>query len=149
MGKRAEALAEGFERMNNELIGAVEQCSEADWQARTLAEGWSVAVTAHHVADANPLLWHLAQGLADGTPLPPVTMEMNRQQTAQHAIENADCTRDETASLLRHHGDAIVRAMRELSDDQLAQASPWTFGGGDVFNVEQFIERYMTTGASL
>lgn len=144
MGERAQLLAKHFEQMNGELIAAVEQCTEADWQALCLAEGWSVGVTAHHIADATPLLWHLAQGLADGTPLPPVTVEMNRQQTAQHAIANADCTRDETAILLRHSGANVAQAIRQLSDEQLAQASSWTFGGGETVTVRQFIEQYMT-----
>lgn len=144
MSEQAQSLAADFARMNDTLIDVVERCSEDDWQAQTPAEGWSVGVTARHLADAHPQLWHLARGLADGTPLPPVTLEMNQQYTAQHAIEHADCTREETASLLRHNGSNIVRAMRELSDDQLAQSSPWTFGGGEVITVARFIERYMT-----
>ena len=62
MSERAAALAERFERINQDLIATVERCSDADWRRACAGEGWPVGVTAHHVAtfaaltgDYNPL----------------------------------------------------------------------------------------------
>lgn len=143
MSERQRLLADRFERANDALIAAAGRCTDAQWRALCRAEGWSVAVTAHHVADAYPLLWGLTQGLALGEPLPPVTLEMNQQYTAQHAAQHAACGKGETIDLLRHNGDAIARAIRELRDEQLDRSSPWTFGGGEVISVQRMIERYI------
>ena len=56
MSERASALAERFERENEQFIAAVEALSDAEWRSRCEAEGWSVGVAARHVASSHALI---------------------------------------------------------------------------------------------
>ena len=49
MSARAEALAERFERANEELIAAIGRCGDAGWGARCADTGWTAAVQADHL----------------------------------------------------------------------------------------------------
>lgn len=55
MSARAERLAARIEQGARELAAVVEGCSAAGWEAICVGEGWSVAVTAHHVASQYPI----------------------------------------------------------------------------------------------
>ena len=70
MSERAAALATAFENANNELIAAVEACTDEQWRQTCSEEGWSVGVTAHHVASSNQPIAGFAQMIADGQELP-------------------------------------------------------------------------------
>ena len=56
MGSRAEADAEEFERVTDQLVELCESFSDDQWDARCPGEGWSIGAVAHHVAEANRLL---------------------------------------------------------------------------------------------
>src|SRR5207244_946036 len=47
---QAETLAEQFERANAELLAAVRGYSDIQWQATCPSQGWTVGVSAHHLA---------------------------------------------------------------------------------------------------
>ena len=119
MGERAQALADRFDSANRELISAVEQLTDAQWRARCEKEGWAVGVTAHHVgAWYDGTVW-LIQAVAGGLKEAPMTAEQLHQANAQHGEEFANCTREETADLLRRDGAKVVEAIRALQDEQL------------------------------
>src|SRR5436190_16323690 len=101
MGERAEALAEHFERANALAIEAVERVVDAQWSARGGPEGWSIGVTAHHLAADLAILAGVVESVATGRPLPDWSMEMVHQYNARHAEEHAHCTKVETLELLR------------------------------------------------
>jgi hypothetical protein len=123
VSERAEALATQFEQANNELISSVESMSDSHWKAMCSAEQWPVGVTAHHVAGGHGPISGFVQAAAAGGPMPPITMEMIDQGNAQHAKDSANCTKAETAALLRQGGQAAVAMVRGLSDDQLDKAA--------------------------
>jgi uncharacterized damage-inducible protein DinB len=140
MSERAAALAERFERINQDLIVAVERCSDADWQRACAGEGWPVGVTAHHVATSYPAFKGFIQGIATGADLPPVTPEMLDASNAQHAEEHARCSRQETLELLRRGGQAAAEAVRDLSDEQLDRTAPMALAGGAAISAQQMAE---------
>ena len=140
MSGRAEALAERFEQVNNELIAKVEGCSDQQWWATCQGEGWSVGVTAHHVAGGNRAIAGFVQTIANGEPMPPITMEQIDQMNAQHAQEFANCTKAETLELLRSSGEAAAGMVRGLNDEQLDRSQPLTVMGGQQVSAQQFIE---------
>jgi uncharacterized damage-inducible protein DinB len=140
MSERAQALAERFEQMNRQLISTVESCSDEQWQAKTTAEGWSVAVTAHHIAGAHEAIAGAAQGLATGQGLPPITSEMLDEMNAKHAQEHASCTKEETVELLRRNGQTAAGIIRGFSDEQLERSAPAAIMGGAEMSTEQFVE---------
>jgi uncharacterized damage-inducible protein DinB len=140
MSQRAASLADQFERINGALITAVESCSDADWRSGCQGEGWSVGVTAHHIALSYPAFQHFIEGIATGADLPPITMEMLHASNAQHAEEHANCTRDETLDLVRRNGRAVAETVRGLSDEQLDRAAPMALAGGSMISTQQMAE---------
>ena len=95
MSERSEALAKQFEQVTGTLAELIEGCSDQQWQARCAGETWPVGVTAHHVASGHIAAASFVEMLANGQPLPPLSMEMIDQMNAQHATEHANCTRAE------------------------------------------------------
>ena len=142
----AQALAEEFERVNGEVIAVVEGCSEADWRARCAREGWTVGVTAHHIAngyDQEGLVARLIRAVAQGRPLPaPPPPGYNER----HAGRYATCTRQETAALLRRNGAAAAALIRSLTDAELDRTfqSP---RGGPPRTLRQLVEQIFTAHA--
>ena len=123
MSERAATLADQFERVNNELIATIEACSDEQWKNACAGETWSVGVTAHHVASNFEPVAQLAQLVANGEPLPLITMDMIHQQNEQHAQQYASCTRAETAELARKSGRVVVDLVRGLDDEQLNRSA--------------------------
>ena len=140
MGERTAGLAAEFKRLNDELIATIERCSEKQWELRCVGEEWSVGVTAHHVAEYNTIESDLAQTIASGEPLPPLTWGVIHEMNARHAREFANCTKEETVELLKVSGDQAVNTIQKIDDDQLrlTAAAPWLDGAP--ISVQQMIE---------
>ncbi len=119
MSDRARALADDFERTNGELIQLVEELSEAEWATRTTAEGWSVAVTARHVAAAHGFIARRVRAVAEGQSLPPMPPGGIDARNARDAEQYANISRDEVLGLLRTNGAEAATLVRGLSDEQL------------------------------
>jgi len=143
MSERAAALATAFENANNEVIAAVEGCTPDAWGRTCQDEGWSVGVAAHHVAVNHPAIVGLVQLIANGQPLPPITMEMIDAGNAQHAQEHANVSRDETLELLRSQGKATADIVRGLSDEQLDRTAALALVGGQEWSAADMIERIL------
>jgi hypothetical protein len=111
---RSAALAASFEDAITGVAALVEGCSDAEWQQVCTGEQWSVAVTAHHIAASTSPLMDFIGLVADGQPLPPITLDMIHDGNANHAQAFAQCTREETLVLLRDDGarvaDRVVRS---------------------------------------
>jgi uncharacterized damage-inducible protein DinB len=133
-------LAQRLEQANGELIAAVERCSGEQWRARCEREGWSVNVTAHHVAVTHEVLSRFTEMMANGQPMPDVTREMIDQANAEHAKQNADCTKEETTEMLRSSGASAANVVRGLSDEQLQRSARVL---GAQVTAEQFIENVL------
>ena len=147
MRTRTTALAERFEQSNAEVIATIEQCSEKAWLARCAAEGWSVGVTTHHIAngyDQDGLVEQLISALVRHEPLP---ASAGPDYNEQHAERYAQCTREETLELLRRNGAAAARLIRGLSDEDLDQTTP-ARGDRPPRSVEQILESILLTHTS-
>ncbi len=136
MGERAETLAERFEQLNNDLISQVERYSDAEWAATCADTGWSVAVQAHHIAANEAELAGMIGMIANGQPVPALSMDAIHVGNARHAEEYANVSREETAKLLRENGAKAAQTIRILSDEQLDRTSNLT---GRTITVEQLI----------
>jgi Mycothiol maleylpyruvate isomerase N-terminal domain len=122
VAQRSEEFAKRFEQVNSEFTRAVESSSDAQWRAVCKDEGWPFGVTAHHVAVSHAGISGLVGAMAAGAAMPPLTMDNINEGNAAHAAEQASCTKEETAKLLRENGVAAARMVRGLSDDQLDKA---------------------------
>jgi len=143
MGQRTNDLADRFESANNDVIAAVEGCSDDQWRKTTNSEGWSVGVVAHHIASSHEPVAGLVRLVATGQPLPNLTMDMIHAGNAQHAQEQANCTREETLALLKSGGEAAASILRGLSDEQLDRAAPLALLGGKEVSANQLVEMVM------
>jgi uncharacterized damage-inducible protein DinB len=122
MSERAQVLAEQFEQANNEAIAAVEGCSGEQWRQHIESEARSVGVVMHHVAIAHPLIaeWVTAAARGQDTGVEHAWVD---RFNAQHAREQANCTKAETIELLRRNGEAAACVVRDLDDSQLDRSA--------------------------
>jgi len=140
MSARAEELARRFEQANNDLVKAVQGCSNEQWGKTCTGERWSVGVTAHHVASSYGPITGFVQALANGTPMPPLTAEMLDHSNAEHARQFAHCTKEETVGLLQSGAKAAAAAVRGLSDEQLDKGAELALMGGKRVSAAQLVE---------
>ena len=147
MGERAEALAAKFEQVNQELIDVIEECSEEKWRSACSGEGWSVGVTAHHVALDTALLAGMVRAMASGQSFPPLTGEGSDEANAQHAQMHADCTKQETLDLLRGEVPIAASIVRGLSDEQLGRTAE-VLAGAPHLRAEHVIQGLLTNHVS-
>ena len=140
MSGRGAKLAQQFEAANDELIKAVDGCSDEQWRATCAGEQWSVAVTAHHVAVSHEGIAGFIQAIANGQPVPPLTGEMLEQGNAEHARQYANCTKNETVELLRRNGKAAASMLRGLSDEQLERGAEIPLVGGRRMTASEMAE---------
>jgi uncharacterized damage-inducible protein DinB len=138
MAERAEALASQFEKANQDVIDLVGGLSDDQWNATCEDEGWSVGVTAHHIAAGYPLLTGLIQGLASGADIPVLTWDVVDQGNAGHAQQFANTTKDETVQALRDGGAAAATSVRSLTDEQLDKTRE-LFAGDPEISIEGVI----------
>ncbi len=142
MSERAEALAVQFEQLIGELMAEIEQCSDKQWRLNCKDEGWSVAVTAHHIAAGTSQIAGGVGMIASGQPFPLFTSERVDKLNEQHARQHGDCTIDETLELLRHDVPSAVSLLRGLSDEQLGRSAT-VFASAPPLTTEQFIQRIL------
>jgi hypothetical protein len=122
MSQRAQELVQRFNAANAELISYIEGCSESDLDRVTAGEGWPVRVAAHHIAVSHEPVAGLAQLIATGQPLPPLTMEMFHHGNAQHAAEHATVSKQTILDTLQSGGAKASAIVSELNDEALDRA---------------------------
>ena len=74
MGARAEALAKQFEVKAQEASAIFESLTDAEWKKKTSSEKWPVGVVAHHIAVSHELIAGIIKTIADGKPLPEISL---------------------------------------------------------------------------
>lgn len=132
MSQRAQALVQRFNAANADLINYIEGCTEHDLDCVTASEGWSVRVTAHHLAVSHEPVAGLAQLLASGQPLPPLTLELFHHGNAQHAAEYATVSKQTILDRLQSGGAQASAVVSGLSDEALDRAGHFTLLNADV-----------------
>jgi DinB superfamily len=118
-------LAEEFEAINKDVVVFVQACSDAGWRRLCEGEGWTVGVTAHHIAagyDQEGMVHRVIPAMAKGQPLPE-RPRRGYDLNERHAEEYADCTREETIALLEGNGAAGAALIRSLADEELDRAA--------------------------
>lgn len=122
MGAKGEAFAKQIEAKAKEASAVLEKLTDADWKKVTEAEKWTVGATAHHLAGGLEAVSGIITGIVAGHAPGNFTMGMLDQMNAQHAKEHADCSKAETAALLKKGAATAAAMVRGLSDDQLAKS---------------------------
>lgn len=139
---RAAALADRIEEGAALLAAFAEGLSEAEW--RTPMSGGtdrrSVGVIVHHVASLYPVEIDIARAIAGGNAITDVTWDVVDGMNAKHADDNARVTKAETIELLRQNSSRAAAAVRELTDEQLDQAAPFSLSSGAPVTAQFVIE---------
>ena len=137
MSERAQALAERFERANEEVIAAVERWPEEGWRATPPGEAWSVGLTAHHIGNGYAVVQRMLQPAAAGQPQP---LPLGHDHNERYAEEHADCTKEEVLDQLRRNGASAVGFIRGLRDEELDRPVP-SRDGSRTWRLEEMAER--------
>jgi hypothetical protein len=123
MSKRSEVLAARLERGVRELTELARTLTDEQWKTKIPHDGRTVGVCVHHVGTMYPIEIDLAQKLAAGQAVEGVTWDAVHELNANHARENANCTKEEAIDLVQRNSAAAAAAVRALSDEQLDTAA--------------------------
>lgn len=137
MNARTQQLSAQFNAANQAVMAALKEYSPADWAKIPVNELRSVGVLAYHIAEGYPAIFGLAQLIANGQPLPPLTVEMLHLGNAQQAATYADADPAGALALLQRNGTLVDEQLRALTDEQLAQTAELF---GQTVTAQGFIE---------
>ena len=140
MGTKAEGFAKEFEAKVEDALTLLNRLSDAEWKKTTTGEGWTVGVTAHHIAGSYEPITGIIQAIAAGQAMPHFTPQMLDEMNAQHAKEFAGCTKAETMSMIKKGAAGAAAAVRGLSDADLAKSGT-VFAGAPPMSAEDMVKR--------
>lgn len=124
--------------VNDEIMAAIEGCTDEQWQRVTASEQWPVGVVAHHTGAVQKAFARVLGALETGAPVPQFSAEDVEASNARHAQEFAAVDKPETRAFVRTNGAALVDATSRLTDERLNQVAG-TFGGYEL-TVAQLLE---------
>jgi hypothetical protein len=119
MGNRSEILAARLEQGVRDLTALARTLTDEEWKTKIPHDGRTVGVVVHHVGTMYPIEIELAQKLGAGQAVEGVTWDAVHELNANHARENAGCTKEEAIALVEKNSAAAAAAVRALSDEQL------------------------------
>jgi uncharacterized damage-inducible protein DinB len=144
MSEQIEQLNAQFRSLNDDVINAVEECTDEQWHSETAAENWTVAALAHHIATVNSGFAGMVERLAAGdTYTPNISMDKIHEENAKHAREYASVGKTVVLDELRSGGSAVVAALEKLNDEDLDRHAG--LFGGNPLTVGQVFE-YVVIG---
>ncbi len=142
MSKRAQELADRFERVAERFASVVEGLDAVQWRAWCPNEERTVAALARHVAMGYEVEIEAFQALADGQPGPTWTRARLAEVNAEDGRQFAACDQEETVRLLRASASRVASVVRSLSDGQLARRGVYVVELPDL-TVDEWIERVL------
>ena len=119
MGARADALAKQFEVKVEEATALFETLTEREWKKKSSAEKWPVGVVVHHIAVGHEQIGGIIKAIADGGPMPELSMDKIHSLNAEHAREQANTTKAEALALHEKSAAAVAAMLRGLDDAAL------------------------------
>ena len=138
---RANALADRIVEGAELLAAFAEELSETEWNTPvTPSDKRTVGITVHHVANMYPIEVDVVRTIAAGNAITDVTWEVVADINAKHAIERAGVSKAEAVDLLRANSRAAAEAIRELSDEELDTAAPFSLSFGAPVTAQFVIE---------
>ena len=136
----ANQLADRIQEGATTLANFARELTDAQWRIIVPRDGRTVGVLVHHVANMYPIEMTVVQQAVEGKPITDVTWEAVAEINASHAREFADVTRTEALALLARNSLEAARAVRRLTDADLARAVPFSLSFGAPMTVQFIIE---------
>lgn len=136
-----DELAHALELKSKDFLDFLSGIPEAEWAKTTDAEGWPLAVTAHHLAVGAQFVMDLAQHVADGGEIG-WTQEFIDEANATHAAVFADISPEEAVSNLRERMGEAVERIRSMTKEQLLRPvdEPWPYSGTHLHHALDIID---------
>ena len=142
MGTRAEHLAERVEQGANELIAAVQNLTDQQWQTRCGSENRTVAVLVHHVGTMYPVEVDVIQTLIDKGGMRDLVWDAVDGINAEHATTNEDVEPQSAIDLVRQNSVRAADVIRNLTDEQLDAVAPSGLHWQAPLSVQFFVEHH-------
>jgi hypothetical protein len=140
MGERSQALADKFEAAHNDLISTIESIPDDKWQLTCQNDERPVGVVAHHVGVSYASTFESVRMAGTGQPVPPMSMEMFNAMNAEHAVENASCTKEDALAVIRKNGSHVHSEMASLDDALLDREVHFPLFGPEPVTVERMLD---------
>lgn len=140
MGQRSERLAERTEEGAATLVAFAKNLTDEQWHTAVPKDGRTVGVTVHHVASMYPIEMDVVRAVAQGNAVTDVTWDVVAQINAAHATKHSACTKDEAIALLQRNSREAAEAIRQLSDEELDRAAPFSLSYGAPMTAQFVIE---------
>jgi hypothetical protein len=140
MGERSQALADKFEAAHNDLVSTIESIPDDKWQLTCQNDERPVGVVAHHVGVSYTTTFESVRMAGTGQPVPPMSWEMLNAMNAEHAVENASCTKEDALAVIRKNGSHVRSEMANLDDAMLDRDVHFPLFGPDPVTVERMLD---------
>lgn len=140
MGARSQALAEKFAAAHSELVETVESIPDDKWQLTCQNDERPVGVVAHHIGSSYLPMFEAVRMAGSGQPVPAMSWEMINSMNAQHAIEHANCSKDDALEVIRTYGSHVQQELAGMDDSQLDREVRFPLIGTDDLIVESMLE---------
>ena len=141
--RRAELLADRIEEGAERLADFAGRLNQSEWSTPMMEggkQGRTVGVIINHVASIYPIEVSVAQAVAAGKSVTDVTWDVVAEINAKHAAENANAGQAETIELLRKNSKEAADAVRNLNDDELDRAAPFSLSFGAPMTTQFVLE---------
>lgn len=136
----ANQLADRIQEGATTLANFARELTETQWKVIVPRDGRTIGVLVHHVASMYPIEMSVVQQAVEGSPITEVTWEVVHDINAKHAREFAGVDKTEALALLARNSLDAARAVRRLSDADLARAVPFSLSFGAPMTVQFIIE---------
>ena len=139
--RRAGALADRIEEGADLLATFAETLSDKEWSTPVSStDRRTVGVIVNHVASMYPIEIGAVKAIAAGNAVTDVTWEAIAQINAQNAAENIKVTKAQAIDRLRRNSREAAEVVRELTDEQLDTAAPFSLSYGAPMTAQFVIE---------
>jgi hypothetical protein len=140
MGERAQALADRFEAAHNDLVSTIESIPDDKWQLTCQNDERPVGVVAHHVGVSYTSTFEAVRMAGTGQPVPPMSLDMLNAMNAEHAVENASCTKEDALAVIVKNGNHVRDEMANLDDALLDRDVHFPLFGPEPVTVERMLD---------
>jgi DinB superfamily len=142
MATRAEVLATRIDQGARDLIAAVQDLSDEQWQTPCGDEQRSIGVLVHHVGTMYPIEADVAKTLADNGAAPGVDWSVVHGINSDHATANATPDKKQSIDLVLDNVRKVVETVRGMTDEQLDRLAPNALAWNAPMTVQNFIENH-------
>ena len=139
--RRANALADRLEEGAELLAAFAEKLTADQWDTPVSAnDKRTIGLIVNHVALMYPIEVGAVKAIASGEPVADVTWDVVADINAGQAAEHAGVTKEAAVELLRHNSREAADAIRQLTDEELDTAAPFSLAYGAPVTAQFVIE---------